>query len=165
MTATTCPASARGTADPKRKPVASMVTSEKARTRKLAAPLAKPGADCSSGAGASAASPLHPNEAKKIPKIPPTIEISKLSVSSWRTMRPEPAPTAFRIANSLARIAPRASRRFARFAHAISKTKITAPINTRSAGRVSPASMSRKLANSARHPFRPGCSCCRRSES
>ena len=45
-----------------------------------------------------------------------------LSVSSWRTMRPRPAPSAVRTAISRARAAPRASSRLATLPQAISST-------------------------------------------
>ena len=48
--------------------------------------------------------------------------ISRLSASSWRTMRRRDAPIARRTAISRSRAVARASIRFARFAHAISST-------------------------------------------
>ena len=55
--------------------------------------------------------------------------ISTLSVSSWRTMRPRPAPSAERTAISRCRTVALDSSRFATLAHAISSsTRLTAPI-------------------------------------
>ena len=50
-------------------------------------------------------------------------------------MRARAAPSAVRIASSRARALPRASSRFATFAHAMSSTKPTAASSTSSAGR------------------------------
>src|SRR5579862_8861813 len=51
----------------------------------------------------------------------------RLSVSSCRTIRLRGAPRALRIANSLLRAAERASSRFDRFTHTISRISPTAP--------------------------------------
>ena len=53
---------------------------------------------------------------------------STLSVSSCRTIRPRPAPMAARTDISRARAVARASNRLATFAHAISRTSVTAPM-------------------------------------
>lgn len=65
--------------------------------------------------------------ASTTPTTAPARASSTLSVSSWRTMRPRPAPIAVRTAISRLRSAARASIRFATFAHAMSSTKATAP--------------------------------------
>ena len=58
-----------------------------------------------------------------VPRPPPHSASTTLSVSSWRTIRPRPAPSAVRTAISRARAAPRASSRFATLPHAISSTR------------------------------------------
>ena len=63
---------------------------------------------------------------------------TRLSASSWRTIRFRPAPRADRSAISRWRSRMRASSRLAMLPHAISSTKATAPNTTRSAVRVSP---------------------------
>ncbi len=132
-------------------------TRAKARTRTSVAPAAKPGADFTRNGGASATKALHPKEASKTPRTPPAIESTKLSVNSCRIMRLLSAPNAFLTANSFARPEPRASNRLAMLAHAISRTKITAPIRTKRAARVSPEALVRKVINWALHPFRSLC--------
>ena len=69
------------------------------------------------------------------PSTPPANESSTLSVRSWRTIRPRPAPIAARIAISRDRTPARASSRLATFAQAMSSTAVTAPSRIRSAGR------------------------------
>ena len=69
------------------------------------------------------------------PAAPPSIASRRLSVSSWRTMRVRPAPSAARIANSPWRCTPRASRRFITFTQAMTSTRITAPSTAKRAGR------------------------------
>ena len=64
------------------------------------------------------------------PIPPPIAESMTLSVSNWRMIRPRPAPMAARIVISRLRTVARTSSRFATFAHAISRTKLTAPSNT-----------------------------------
>ena len=61
-----------------------------------------------------------------------------LSVSICRTSRSRSAPMAARSASSRRRPVPRASRRFATFAHATSSTTITAPASRSTTGRDSP---------------------------
>ena len=62
--------------------------------------------------------------------MPPMADSSTLSVSSWRTMRPRPAPMAERMAISRERPVARASSRLATLAQAISSTQPTAPSRT-----------------------------------
>ena len=61
--------------------------------------------------------------------------MTTLSVSSWRSSRMRPPPTAVRIVNSCARRVQRASIRFATFTQAISRTRATPPHSSSSAGR------------------------------
>ena len=76
--------------------------------------------------------------ASATPTAPPVRPSSRLSVSSWRTSRPRPAPMAARNASSRSRTDARASSRFATLVHAISSTHATAPSSTRIAGRIRP---------------------------
>ena len=68
---------------------------------------------------------LEHHEASRIPAAPPITPMSKLSVSSCRTKRPRPEPSAERTAVSRCRASPRASRSPARFAQVISSTSPT----------------------------------------
>ncbi len=72
------------------------------------------------------------------PRAPLASDSSTLSTSSWRTMRQRPAPSETRTAISRDRAADRASSRFATFAHAIRRTKPTAPINDRNTTLIGP---------------------------
>ena len=68
------------------------------------------------------------------PPKPPSPVITALSVSSWRSRRPCPPPTAIRTANSGARRVQRASIRFATLTQAISRTNSTAPCSSSNVG-------------------------------
>jgi hypothetical protein len=57
-------------------------------------------------------------------------ESIRLSVRSWRISRPRPAPSAVRMANSLLRVAARASHRFERFTQTIRRIRPTAHQST-----------------------------------
>ena len=70
--------------------------------------------DCASAAM------LH--DASSMPPAAPASARINPSVSSWRTMRARPPPTASRIAISFRRAEPRASSMLAMFRHAISST-------------------------------------------
>ncbi len=61
-----------------------------------------------------------------------------LSVRSWRSSRPWPAPRAVRTANSASRAATRARSRFATLTQAMSRTRPTAPRSTSRGRRTSP---------------------------
>ena len=89
-----------------------------------------------------ATSRSRPAAASPRPITPPMIASSVLSVSSWRTSRPRPAPSAARIASSRLRRSMRESIRFATLAQAISSTQPTAPSSTRSVGRARSVSSS-----------------------
>ena len=95
---------------------------------------------CSRGrlAGLSCTSASTPHTATSSPSAPPTAASSTLSVSSCRTRRARPAPSARRIAISRCRTDERASSRFATFAQAMSSTQPTAASSVSSAGRTSP---------------------------
>ena len=72
--------------------------------------------------------------------IPNTLEVkysTQLSVSNWRTTLFFPAPRAIRVANSLARAAPRERSRLATFVHAMKRTNTTAPNRSHSDARTS----------------------------
>ena len=61
-----------------------------------------------------------------------------LSTRSARAIRPQPAPSAARIASSCWRASARTSNRLATFAQAINKTSPRVPITTHSAVPMSP---------------------------
>ena len=84
-----------------------------------------------SSAGTPARSSRMPTQASAMPSGAETAPSSRLSVSSWRMMRPRPAPRAARTDISRARAVARASSRLATLAQAISSTKVTAPIAVR----------------------------------
>ena len=69
--------------------------------------------------------PAHPTAS---PTSPPASDSTTLSVSSCRMIRPREPPIAARIAISRRRPVARTSSRFATFAHAMSSTKLTAPM-------------------------------------
>ena len=79
-----------------------------------------------------------PHTASSSPSAPPASERITHSVSSWRTSRPRPAPSAARTAISDSRAAARASSRLATLAQAMSSTKPTAPSRTSTERRMSP---------------------------
>ena len=81
-------------------------------------------------AGDNATSPCTSMEASRRPASPATPASTQLSVSSCRTTRARPAPSAARSAISRVRPADRASRRFAILAHAMSHTTPTPLIST-----------------------------------
>ena len=76
--------------------------------------------------GTWASKTVIPIFANPMPIAAPTTESITLSVISWRTSRPRPAPSALRIAISVSRADARTSRRFATLAHAINRTSTTA---------------------------------------
>ena len=69
------------------------------------------------------------------PMAPPITESATLSVSSWRMIRPRPAPMAARSATSRLRAVARTSSRLATLAQAISRTNATAALRMSSVGR------------------------------
>src|SRR6266699_2363126 len=77
-------------------------------------------------AGASATSARAPQMARSTPTAPASRAITMLSVISWRTQRLRVAPTAARMAISRVRATAFARSIFARFAQAISNTRLTA---------------------------------------
>ena len=72
------------------------------------------------------------------PSAPPAMPSSTLSSSNSRAIRPQPAPSAARIASSCCRPSARTSSRFATLAHAINSTMPTVPISTHSVLPTSP---------------------------
>ena len=72
------------------------------------------------------------------PAAPPMSARMKLSASNCRIMRDRLAPNAARIDISFWRVSPRASKRFATLAQAMSSTNPTAPNNTSNARRTLP---------------------------
>jgi hypothetical protein len=77
--------------------------------------------------GLSASKARMPTTPSARPNRPPSSDSTRLSVISWRAMRPRAAPIAARIAISRWRTVARTSSRLATFAHAINSTKLTAP--------------------------------------
>ena len=65
--------------------------------------------------------------ASKSPAAALTRASSRLSVNNWRMISLRPAPRAQRIATSLRRSVARDNRSVATFAHAINRTRVTAP--------------------------------------
>ena len=72
-------------------------------------------------------------------------------------MRRRPAPSAARIAISFCRVAARAKSRLATFAHAMARTKPTAPSKMSNGRRTSPTKASCKGVSVALFPFMPYC--------
>ena len=69
------------------------------------------------------------------PIAPPITDSATLSVSSWRMIRPRPAPIAARKATSRLRAVARTSSRFATLAQAIRRTNATAALRISNVGR------------------------------
>src|SRR5262249_46464858 len=105
-----------------------------------------------------------PNAASPNPKTPPTKASNRLSINNWRTMRPEPAPSALRIAISRARALPRANSKLETLAQAINSTSATVPNNIVSVGRASPVKSSWRAKMATLQSFLKGgysaASCC-----
>ena len=80
--------------------------------------------------GRSATRRPRPHHANATPSAAPASPSTSDSVSSWRTTRHRPAPSARRSATSLRRAEPRASSRFATLAQAASSTRLTSPMRT-----------------------------------
>ena len=129
-----CSAGAR----PKATPVASVSSAANANT------VASRPTSLTRGAfdGASETSPPTAQTPNTSPTAPPRPARSTLSVSSCRTTRARVAPSATRTASSRPRAEPRASSRFAMFAHAIRSTKPTAPNTAINPGLMSPTTRS-----------------------
>ena len=96
-----------------------------------------------SARGQTASRALSPDADSTTPTAPAASASSVLSVSSWRTSRPRPAPRARRTASSRRRAVARASRRLAALAQAISSTRATAPASIRRRWLTSPIAASR----------------------
>ncbi len=79
-----------------------------------------------------------PHTARSNPSAPAAMASSRLSVSSCQTILRRLAPSAVRTANSLIRLAERASMRLATLTQAINSTNPTAAINTSRNSRTSP---------------------------
>ncbi len=65
-----------------------------------------------------------------MPRAPAARARTRLSVRSWRTIRPRPAPIADRTVISRRRLLPRARVRLATLTQAMRRTKPTAPSRT-----------------------------------
>ena len=92
------------------------------------------------------------------PRAPPRADSTSPSVSSKRTMRRRPALSAARRASSRLRVVARTRSRFATFAHAISRTNVTAAIRIQSDERTFPTTRSGndRTLNDASGPRAPG---------
>jgi hypothetical protein len=113
-------------------PVATVTIAANTRTRGSMAVASPTG----SVAGTSRASSGTAAMATATPSSPPAADSKGLSVNSWRTSRSRPAPIAVRIASSFRRFRTRASRRPARFVHAMSRTQSDAPVSPTSSSRL-----------------------------
>ena len=121
---------------PNSRPVSTAIATEKASTRPSIATFSRRGKPL--GPNATIASTIHAASAP--PMIAPASERRTLSVTSWRTIRPRPAPSAVRTAISVSRPAARTSSRLATLAHAMRSTNVTAPNIVSSVPRTSPTS-------------------------
>ena len=88
--------------------------------------------------GIAMSSSRMPTHARPMPSGALSRPIATASVSSWRTIRHRPAPSAVRIEISRWRTDARASSRFATFEQAIMSTSVTAPIIVKSISSTSP---------------------------
>ena len=120
----TCSAGAR----PKMNAVPRQIAARNANTMPSSVNLIQYGFPTSATAASKSRMPMidNPN-----PSTPLRIASRTLSTSSCRTMRNRVAPSEMRTEISRARFADRARSRFATFAHAIRRTKPTAPISVR----------------------------------
>ena len=112
---------------PKSTPTSTAAAAQNVTTRASKATATDAGstpAGMTAGAAARIAAPT------PAPMIPPIAARTRLSVSSWRTTRPRPAPRAERIASSRPRAVARASSRLATLAQQMSSTKPTTPRNS-----------------------------------
>ena len=82
------------------------------------------------------------------------LDSAMLSISNWRMMRQRVAPSVDRTATSRVRYIDRDNSRLATLPHAISSTKITAPITVISIGRAAPP-RNRSVNVSSFPPARP----------
>ena len=116
-------------ARPKTMPVSSATARVKMPTRRSGCAVRVRRAS-SNGSARSSSSPVQ--TARKTPAAPPSSESSTLSVRSWRTIRPRPAPRLKRMASSFWRAVARAISRLATFAQATSSTSPTIPMSATS---------------------------------
>jgi hypothetical protein len=147
---TSTPRACRPGARPTRMPHATDTAIVNAATRRSMPGVTKLGREtglCLTSADTAA-------RARSRPPAAPISVSTQLSVISWRSSRPRPAPSAVRRAISRRRASDRAMRRLATLAHAISSTKATAAIRVSSAGFSVPnSSTSSGLAWTARFSF------------
>ena len=122
---TAWPEVCRAGISPNARPVAIERSREKPSARASSAGAKTPN-EKSPGSGIRVIRPID-QLATTSPAAPPRTPSATLSVRSCRTSRPRLAPRAWRTAISLRRAAARASRRFARLAHAIASAMPAAP--------------------------------------
>jgi hypothetical protein len=95
-----------------------------------------------SSGGARATSTRTAAKASPVPSTPPRSASVPLSVRSWRTRRPRPAPSALRTASSRVRAEPRTSSRLATLTQAIRRRSPTAATAAHTVARASPVTSS-----------------------
>ena len=103
--------------------------------------------------GAAATIARRPNHASATPRSAPTPERIKLSVRKSRTIRFELAPSASLMATSFCRAVARTRSNPATFAHAIRRTKPTAPCSTPRMSRRAPEQYALERLNADAAPF------------
>ncbi len=146
------PSSGRTTRRAGRTPKNSVVRSVTPSAKTSTMPSSCTAASRGMSDGAEASRTLSRRAASPMPSAAPRRATSELSVTSCRTSRPRPAPSAVRTASSPWRDTPRTRARFATFAQAMSRTNATHPSSTES-GRVrSPVIHSCIGMTSARRP-------------
>ena len=82
--------------------------------------------------GISAVTPSRAQTETRMPRPPPRMPSTRLSVTNWRTRRRRLAPRACRTATSRVRVSARASSKFATFTIEMSRTNSTAPWSSQS---------------------------------
>ncbi len=110
-------------------------TSDNATQKSITARSSRISANSGIADAASCCTAVRAAIASAKPRPPPTTEMISDSVSSCRTRRRRPAPSARRIASSRTRAVARPSWRLAMFAQTIRNSRPTAPLSISSAGR------------------------------
>ena len=141
-------AAQRAGSAPNRRPAPTVIATEKKST----GPSSSTGPSAGSPPGAAATSATMAQRARRIPHTPPMAASTRFSVSSCRTSRPRPAPSAARSDSSRRREVERASCRLAMLAQAMSRISATKPSRMSSVGRVFPTRYSRSGTTDAPTP-------------
>ena len=132
-------------ASPNKTVVSSVTPARKPRIGRLVPASRKSGSEASIAVGIAATSALTPHRAPRNPTAAPITESKTLSVSNCENNCARVAPSADRIANSLRRPTERVIMRLATLAHAIKRTKPTAPKSISSNGWILPTILWRKV--------------------